>query len=96
MFCVVMLPHNSSAEVQYQDLHLVPSYLKAHGILMGLAFVVFFPMGTIMVRTMNFKGIVWAHAACQLVGWILMIAGLAMGTRVATIIDIVSISFVKQ
>jgi hypothetical protein len=59
---------------------------------MGLAFVVLFPMGAIIVRTMKFKGIVWVHVACQLIGWIMVIAGLALGTRVASIIDIVSIS----
>jgi hypothetical protein len=77
------------AEPIFQDLHLVPSYEKAHGILMGLAFVVFFPTGAFLMRGLSFKGAVWVHVTCQLIGWFLMIGGLATGTRMGQITDLV-------
>jgi hypothetical protein len=77
------------AEPIFQDLYLVPSYEKTHGILMGLAFVVFFPTGAFLIRGLNFKGAVWVHVACQLIGWLFMIGGLATGVRMAQITDLV-------
>lgn len=79
----------TDAKVIYQDLYLIPSYQKAHGICMGLSFVVFYPVGAILIRTLKFKGSIWVHIACQLVGWLLMIAGLAFGVKMGNIIDIV-------
>jgi hypothetical protein len=54
---------------------------------MGLAFVVVWPLGALLVRVFKFKGSVWLHVACQLIGWILMIAGLVFGIRVGRILD---------
>ena len=58
---------------------------------MGLAFVVFFPTGAILIRALKFEGAIWVHVASQIIGWVLMISGLAIGTRMATIIDEVSL-----
>ncbi|KAH7131462.1 integral membrane protein [Dactylonectria estremocensis] len=71
----------------YEDLHLVPKYAKLHGAEMGLAFVIIFPLGALFIRILKFKGSVWAHVACQLVGWVLMLAGLGTGIRLGNIID---------
>lgn len=82
---LLSLPDYASAMVIYQDLHLMPTYLKAHGIMMGLAFVIFFPVGAILIRIVDHKSTIWLHAACQMIGWVLMIAGLATGIRIGKI-----------
>lgn len=70
----------------------MPNYAKAHGILMGLAFVVVLPSGAIFMRLLKSQGkaTVWVHVGVQLVGWALMISGLAMGAKVGKILDRVS------
>lgn len=59
---------------------------------MGLAFVVVLPIGAILMRLLKSKGkaAVWVHVGVQLVGWVLMISGLAMGAKVGKILDRVS------
>jgi len=71
----------------YEDLPKVPSLATAHGTLMGLAFVVILPLGAVLIRVVRSRVSVWIHAACQLVGLALTIAGLAMGIRMAKILD---------
>ncbi|OBT72603.1 hypothetical protein VF21_08159 [Pseudogymnoascus sp. 05NY08] len=79
----------SAGGIVFADLPLVPNYAKAHGILMGLAFVVVLPGGAILMRILSSKGktAVWVHVGIQLVGWVLMISGLAMGAKVGKILD---------
>ncbi|OBT39967.1 hypothetical protein VE00_09992 [Pseudogymnoascus sp. WSF 3629] len=79
----------SAGGIVFADLPLVPNYAKAHGILMGLAFVVVLPGGAILMRLLSSKGktAVWVHVGIQLVGWVLMISGLAMGAKVGKILD---------
>ncbi|KFY07249.1 hypothetical protein V492_07320 [Pseudogymnoascus sp. VKM F-4246] len=89
-FVLASLFSNASAgDIIFADLPLVPNYAKAHGILMGLAFVVVLPSGAILVRLLSSKGktAVWLHVGLQLVGWVLMISGLAMGAKVGKILD---------
>ncbi|KFY46161.1 hypothetical protein V494_00578 [Pseudogymnoascus sp. VKM F-4513 (FW-928)] len=89
-FVLASLFSNASAgDIIFADLPLVPNYAKAHGILMGLAFVVVLPGGAILVRLLSSKGktAVWLHIGLQLVGWVLMISGLAMGAKVGKILD---------
>jgi hypothetical protein len=74
-------------KIIYQDLPKLPGYLKVHGILMGLAFVVFYPLGAFLIRSLNFKGALWLHIACQMIAWVFMIIGLIMGTKSGKIID---------
>lgn len=85
-----LFAETTMAAMIYQDLHLVPMLQKSHGTIMSAAFVLVFPLGILSIRVLRFKGAIWVHAACQLIGWVLMIAGLAMGIRMARIIDIVS------
>ncbi|OBT92225.1 hypothetical protein VE01_10009 [Pseudogymnoascus verrucosus] len=79
----------SAGGIVVVDLPLVPNYAKAHGILMGLALVVVLPGGAILMRLLSSKGkpTVWVHVGTQLVGWVLMISGLAMGAKVGKILD---------
>ncbi|OJI97052.1 hypothetical protein ASPVEDRAFT_49116 [Aspergillus versicolor CBS 583.65] len=71
----------------YEDLHLVPAFAKAHGLTMGIAFTIVFPLGAILLRVIRSKFGVRAHIVSQLLGYALMIAGLATGIRVGRILD---------
>lgn len=71
-------------------------YVKAHGVLMSLAFVVVMPFGVLLIRVIKPERRVWIHAFCQMVGWLLMVAGLATGGRIAKIqhrVSLLSISY---
>lgn len=78
------------AQIIYEDLHLVPKYAKAHGIVMGLAFAVMMPIGVFAIRFLRVRGTMWIHVVWQMLSWILMLAGLASGIRVGRILDRVS------
>lgn len=70
----------------------VRTYDMIHGIAMGLAFTVLYPLGAVLVRVVSNKYTLWIHASCQMVGFGLMIAGFATGSRVANIMDTVSLA----
>lgn len=53
---------------------------------MSIAFLIVFPLGALFVRSLKFKGSVWVHVACQMVGWVLIIAGLCLGDRTGKMI----------
>jgi len=59
----------------------------AHGICMGLVFAVFFPLGGSMLRSLNFRGLVWFHAGWQLFSSAIALAGLGMGIWIAVTTD---------
>ena len=59
----------------------------AHGICMGLVFAVFFPFGGSILRSLNFRGLVWFHAGWQLFGYAIALAGLGMGIWIAVTTD---------
>jgi hypothetical protein len=56
---------------------------------MGIAFVVLYPLGAFLVRTLRFKGAVWIHVVCQMMAWIIMVAGFVMGRKSGKILDLV-------
>jgi hypothetical protein len=68
------------------DYDLTFTLLKAHGLVMSIAFLIVFPLGALLVRSLKFKGSVWIHVACQMIGWVLMIAGLCLGERTGKMI----------
>lgn len=70
-----------------EDLSQVPNLAMAHGITMGLAFLVLFPMGAVLIRGLNIKQTMWIHASCQILGLLLMLAGFATGMRLGNILD---------
>lgn len=57
--------------------------LLAHGVMASLAFVGLFPIGGILIRVASFTGLVWVHAALQIVAFIIYIVAFAMGIWLA-------------
>ncbi|QIW98407.1 hypothetical protein AMS68_003925 [Peltaster fructicola] len=51
----------------------------AHGVLASLAFVIFFPIGAIVMRLGSFKGLWLVHAAIQAFAFVLFIAAFGIG-----------------
>ena len=51
----------------------------AHGTVMGVAVVLFFPLGGMMMKIFKFPGLVWIHAAVEMVGMLVLITGFALG-----------------
>jgi hypothetical protein len=80
----------------YQDLYLMPALLKAHGSIMGAAFLIVLPFGAWCVRLVQSKHGVLLHVAIQLLGWIMMLAGLSLGIKAGTIVDIVSLDSARK
>jgi hypothetical protein len=70
-----------------EDLSQVPNLAMAHGITMGLAFLVIFPIGAVLIRGLNIKQTMWMHASCQIIGLLLMLVGFATGMRLGNILD---------
>ncbi|KAI7119831.1 hypothetical protein KC324_g18555, partial [Hortaea werneckii] len=58
--------------------------VTAHGALAALAFVGLFPIGGILIRLASFTGLVWVHAALQLVAYAIYIAGFSLGVWLAS------------
>ncbi|KAI8936627.1 hypothetical protein NX059_007026 [Plenodomus lindquistii] len=58
--------------------------LIAHGVLASLAFVILFPAGAIAIRLASFPGVVWLHAAFQILAYLVYIAGFGLGVYLAT------------
>ncbi|MCJ1251253.1 hypothetical protein MMC30_008484 [Trapelia coarctata] len=68
--------------------HVGPSPTKhmrvvAHGVLMSLAFLIFFPFGALTVRLLSFKGLVWVHAGTQLTAYAIAVSGMGIGVWLA-------------
>lgn len=64
--------------------------LAAHGVMAALAFVVLFPTGGILVRVASFPGLVWVHAAMQLLGYLFYIIAFGLGIYMAMHLEMVS------
>ncbi|SPO03148.1 uncharacterized protein DNG_05830 [Cephalotrichum gorgonifer] len=82
------LPPGISPNAIFEDLHKVPDLAKTHGVLMGLVFVIIFPLGSFIIRLSRKRNMVWFHTTCQIIGWALMLAGLSMGIKLANILDL--------
>ncbi len=55
----------------------------AHGTIMCLAFVIFFPLGSFVIRLGHFKGVVYVHAGIQMFAYAMALAGMGLGAYVA-------------
>ena len=51
----------------------------AHGVLMSLAFVLFFPAGAVLVRVLTGKKTLWIHSGTQFFAFCIAIAGMGLG-----------------
>lgn len=58
--------------------------MVAHGAVMGLAFALIFPIGSILIRIFSFPGLLWVHAGTQLLAYTLAIVGLGLGIYIAS------------
>lgn len=58
--------------------------LTAHAILASLAFVVFFPIGGILIRLCSFPGLWLLHGLFQIFAYLLFIAAFGLGIYMAT------------
>jgi hypothetical protein len=66
-----------------------------HASLACVAFAIIFPLGGIMIRALNFAGLMWAHAVMQILGYFLYVAAVGLGLYFAMNPDVVS-DFVKE
>lgn len=62
--------------------------LIAHGTLAALAFVIFFPMGSIAIRLASFPGVVWLHAAFQVFAYLVYTAAFGLGVYIANSLNV--------
>ena len=51
----------------------------AHGLLMALAVIVFFPLGGVLIRLLKNPSTVKIHIALQVIGLAVLIAGFGLG-----------------
>ncbi len=65
--------------------------LIAHGVLASLAFVILFPAGAISIRLLSFPGLVWFHAAVQVLAFVTFIAAFGLGAYLANELALVSV-----
>jgi hypothetical protein len=57
--------------------------LLAHGAMASLAFVGLFPIGGILIRVASFTGLVWVHAALQVIAFLVYVAAFGIGIWIA-------------
>jgi len=69
--------------------------LIAHGVMAGLAFAVFFPLGAVSIRLLSFPGLVWFHAAIQIFAYLFYTVAFGLGIYLASDMESVS-SIFKQ
>lgn len=74
---------NSGSSDQGIDRKKFNAARVAHASIMSLAFVLFFPVGAIVIRLFSFTGLVWVHAATQIFAYAMAIVGLGLGVYIA-------------
>jgi len=79
---VLALASTTSAQQHPPDYHYV---VMAHGIIMPIAFVLFYPLGAIVIRLSNFRGAIWVHAGWMLFTYMLVLGGFGMGLWMAIV-----------
>jgi len=57
----------------------------AHAVLAPVAFVLFFPMGAMIIRLLSFKGVVWLHAGWMVTTYIIVLGAMGMGVWIAVV-----------
>jgi len=51
----------------------------AHGVLMGIAIILFFPIGGIIPRLSTSRNMLWIHVGCQMAGLLVFLGGFGTG-----------------
>ncbi|RDW89261.1 hypothetical protein BP6252_01293 [Coleophoma cylindrospora] len=73
---------SSSGASVIGSLAVIPSYQKAHGIIMGIAVVLLFPIGAMLMRT----GLgLWTHGLVQILALALLLGGFGVGVKLADV-----------
>lgn len=62
----------------------------AHGVLASLAFVALFPIGGILIRIANFTGLIWVHAALQILAVVIYAGAAGLGVYLAMQVRLLS------
>jgi hypothetical protein len=55
----------------------------AHAVVAAVAFVLFFPMGAMIIRLLSFKGVVWLHAGWMITTYVIVLGAMGMGVWIA-------------
>jgi hypothetical protein len=71
----------------------IPTFQRAHGILMGTAVLLLFPIGAVFMRVV---GSPLLHGIVQVLSLCVLISGFGLGLRMAHILDIVSSPFILR
>ena len=89
----------SSVGMSYAQVEEVNPVIKlsraslAHGVIMGLVFVILFPLGAISRRLPGVKGLLWVHVETQLFAYTMAVAGMGLGIWLAINLYEVSMRF---
>jgi hypothetical protein len=59
----------------------------AHGVLMGIAIVLSFPIGALVTRLSKSRHMVWIHVGCQISGLVILLGGFGTGIWTSIIHD---------
>jgi hypothetical protein len=62
--------------------------LIAHGVLAALAFVIFFPMGAILIRLASFRGLWLVHGLFQIFAYLVYTAAFGIGVYIVTSVPV--------
>jgi hypothetical protein len=59
----------------------------AHAILGPLAFVIFYPIGAILIRGFSFPGLLWFHAGWMVFTYVMVLTCMGLGVWIAVTSD---------
>lgn len=66
---------------QYEHKHHI---VIAHGVILGFAFAIMYPLGAIFIKALSFKGLLWFHAGWQVIAYVFSLVGLGLGLYLVT------------
>lgn len=82
---------SAATEAEHEYWHKL---LIIHGVLMGLAFAIFFPVGAIILHAFRFKGMIWFHAGWQ--AFALTISLIAFGIGVYLAVEFQEVGYTTK
>ncbi|EGP87634.1 unnamed protein product [Zymoseptoria tritici ST99CH_3D1] len=80
----------SSTPMKSSSKSRTTTLIMAHGFMAAIAWIIIFPIGGIIIRVLNFRGLVWVHAGIQALGWLLFVAAVGLGLHNAIKLDLLS------